>query len=271
MAIDLAALWDFRDPAGSEARFEAALAGASPDDELILRTQIARTWGLRRDFERARAILAGVEPRLDGAGAEARVRHALELGRTHASPAHPKESRTDEAREQARAAYMQAFAVAREAGLDALAIDAMHMMVMVDTDPVDQLRWNNEALAVARASNQPAAKRWEASLRNNIGCAYWDMGRNEDALAEFEAALALREQDGSPVPIRIGRWMVAKTLRLLGRLDEALEIQRRLEREWEAAGEADHYVFEELALLHAARGEPQLAQDYEARRKAAGG
>ena len=61
MAIDLDALWDFSKPALSEERFRSALAGASGDDALILQTQIARTWGLRRDFERARAILAEVE------------------------------------------------------------------------------------------------------------------------------------------------------------------------------------------------------------------
>lgn len=268
MSLDLNSLWDFRQPALSEERFTAALASAGGDDELILHTQIARTWGLRRDFERARAILASIEPRLGSAGLEPRVRHALELGRSYVSMTHSPEARTPENTELARRAYLQAIDLAREAGLDNLAIDAMHMMVLVDSDPEDQIRWNRQALEVARASSQPDARRWEGSLLNNLGCAYWELGRNEDALVQFQKALELRERAGQPVGIRIAHWMVAKTLRLLGRTDEALAIQQRLEAEWAAANEPDPYVWEELELLHRARGEDSLADQYAAKRQA---
>ena len=43
-AIDVYALWNYDEPAASEARFRAALDGASGDDALILRTQIARSY-----------------------------------------------------------------------------------------------------------------------------------------------------------------------------------------------------------------------------------
>ena len=82
MAIDLASLWDFDDPVLSEQRFRGALATASGDDALILQSQIARTHGLRGDFASARQILRSIEPQVAAAGAEARVRFALELGRT---------------------------------------------------------------------------------------------------------------------------------------------------------------------------------------------
>ena len=49
----LTALWDFSKPELSEQRFRAALATASGDDSLILQTQIARTYGIRKDFQRA--------------------------------------------------------------------------------------------------------------------------------------------------------------------------------------------------------------------------
>ena len=64
MALDLARLWDFGQPALSEQRFVAALADASPDDALVLRTQIARTYGLRKDFGQASALLRELEPQL---------------------------------------------------------------------------------------------------------------------------------------------------------------------------------------------------------------
>jgi hypothetical protein len=88
MALDLNALWDFRDPAASEQRFRSALASASPDDALILHTQIARSLGLRQQFGAAREILEAQRPKLAQANAEARVRFALEWGRTWASGRH---------------------------------------------------------------------------------------------------------------------------------------------------------------------------------------
>jgi len=115
-ALDLAPLWNFSDPAASEQRFRAALATASGDDALILQTQIARTYGLRGDFETARRILHEIEPRLATAGAEARVRHALEIGRTYASAAHSPEMEIEGQSVQVGASIGIAFAA--EADLD---------------------------------------------------------------------------------------------------------------------------------------------------------
>ena len=71
-----------------------------------------------------------------------------------------------------------------------------------------------------------------------------------DGAAEaFAAALAARERIGVPADIRVARWMVAWVLRLQGRTDDALAIQRDLKAELDAAGASDPYVEEELALL----------------------
>ena len=102
MALDLAPLWDFARPAVSEQRFLAALGEASGDDSLILRTQVARTHGLRRDFTRALAILDEMAPEVARAGPEARARHALERGRCRVSAAHARDAITAaEARREA--------------------------------------------------------------------------------------------------------------------------------------------------------------------------
>ena len=60
-AVDVDALWNYADPAASESRFREALKEAKADDALILRTQVARTLGLRNRFEEARSELDGVE------------------------------------------------------------------------------------------------------------------------------------------------------------------------------------------------------------------
>ena len=255
--------------AGSEQRFRDALATTTGDDALILQTQIARTYGLRNDFPKAREILHGIEPQLAFAGAEARARHALELGRTYASAAHPAASIEDEAKTRARAAFLAAHDLAKTGQLDGLAIDALHMMAFVDTKPDQQLRWGERALEIAIESTQPAAKRWEPSLRNNIGYALHELGRYDEALAEFRRAVVLREKSGDAAALRDARWMEAWTLRALKRVDDAIAIQTKLETEYASSGTTNRGVFEELELLYRAKGDAAMAGRYAERKDAA--
>jgi tetratricopeptide (TPR) repeat protein len=268
LAVDLASMWNFSDPEASEQRFRAALATSSGDDALILQTQIARSHGLRRDFARARALLDEIEPQVRSAGAEVRVRHALELGRTLSSGAHAPESQTPEVREQARAAYMRAIALAKAEHLDGLAIDGVHMLAFVDTTPADQLKWGEAALEIADDSSQPEAKAWEASLRNNVGYALHLLGRYPEALLQFQRALELRLRGSNADATRSAQWMVAWTLRALGRANEALELQLALEADADAAGQPDAEIFDELEALYLARGDAARAAHYADRRKA---
>ncbi len=262
MAVELELLWDFNRPEVSEQRFKAALQRASGDNALILRTQIARTYGLRRDFMAARNVLKAIESQIRTAGAEARTRYLLELGRTYASASHDPAQLTPEAKAHARSAFQTALQTARTAGFDVLAIDAIHMFAFLDTSPGDQLKWGQEALGLIQSSSQADAKRWEASVRNNIGYAFHQLGRYAEALDQFRQAVRLRERGTNPEATRIAYWMVAWTLRALGRNDEALEIQLRLEREAEAAGKPDPHVFTELAALYQAMGDPERAGHY---------
>lgn len=262
MAIELATLWDHSKPEVSEQRFQAALATASADDALILQTQIARSHGIRRDFARAREILAAIEPQISGATPQAKVHYFLELGRTWSSATHPADSQTPQAKESARDAYLRALDIAKSSRIDDLAIDALHMMAFVDTAPADQLAWDLKAVALMENSDQADAKRWEGSLHNNVGYALHLLGRHEEALAQFTKSLAARERAGKIRGIRIAHWMIAWTLRAMGRLDEAVAIQLRLEREWDDAKEPDPYVFEELEHLYRALKDDTKAQFY---------
>jgi tetratricopeptide (TPR) repeat protein len=268
MPLNLRQLWDFSNPAASEERMRAALATAQGDEALILETQIARTWGLRRDFAKAREILAQVQPKLAQAGAEAQVRYWLELGRTWASATHNAAQLTPEAKAQARDAYDRALSIAKAGKLDALAIDTVHMYAFIDTDPQSGLQWADEGLRLAKASTQPDARRWEATLRNNRGVALNQLKRHDEALTELKTALQLKQAEGNTVDTRVAHWMVANTLRLMGRLDESREIQLRLEREWDADNDPDPYVFEELEAIYKAQGHAERAAHYAARLKA---
>lgn len=260
--LNLDQLWDFNDPQLSEGRFRHALAASSGEEALILQTQIARTYGLRGDFSTSRSILSEIEPRVREAGPRVRSFYYLELGRSYCSAAHPTESLTPEARQEARAAYLRAIEEAHTAGLAGQAVDALHMLAFVEVEPERQLEWNRRALELAASSDQPQARKWEASLRNNSGYALHQLGRYREALAEFLLALEARQREGDPEKIRIAWWMIAWTLRALGRLQEALEIQLRLEKECDAAGQPDPYVYEELEILYREVGNEDAAQRY---------
>ena len=262
MAIDLKPLWDFNKPEVSEARFRAALKTAAGDDALVLQTQIARTYGLRKEFAKARDILQSIAKDVSTASHEAQVRYAIELGRTYASAVHSAELVTPEAKSRARASYLSALEIAKTAHLDGLAIDAIHMLAFVDTSPTDQLKWGQQALAVVEGSSQQDAKAWEASIRNNIGYALHQLERYEEALVQFKQALVLRKRGTNEESIRVAHWMVAWTLRSLGQTNEALEIQLRLERECDAAKAPDRYVYEELESLYRVLGNEALTTHY---------
>lgn len=241
------ARWDFDQPDKSEERFRAVLADPGIDGEtaLLARTQLARSLGLQRRFDECAVELDAVAAAVAAGSADAtavvHVYEQLERGRMHRSSGSP---------ELAVPFFLAALDGAQAAGLDHVAADAAHMMAIAGEADA-QLAWAQRALAIATASTQPRARRWIGSIENNLGWSLHDMGRLDEAQEHFEAALAAREVQGEPEPLRIARWTVARGLRSLGRLDEALAIQRELA----ATGPEDGYVEQELAELLRAKGD----------------
>ena len=233
--IDPRPLWDFDDPASSGERFLDAAEHAEEPDKTAWLTQYARALGLQEQYDQATRVLDG----LTSADPQAATYLRLERGRVLRSSGHPDEARP----------HFEAAAVSAEAGgLEALHIDALHMVALVA--PADeQLALNQRALEIARAATEERARNWDASLLNNIGMTYADAGDFEAALATFEEALEARERIGDPAEIRVARWMIGWSLRNLGRRDEAVAVQRALKVELDDVGETDEYVDEELALL----------------------
>lgn len=256
----LDALWQFAEPAVSEARFRAELARhpAGSREALETTTQIARTHSLRRQFAQADAALDGIAPRLDAAPARVRVRYLLERGRTR---------NTAGDKEAAVALFADALAASRRdalPGADFYRVDALHMLGIAAPAP-ERLSWNLQALAAADASADPRARGWAASLSNNIGWACFEAGDTRTALGHWRRALALREAAGDVRTIRIAKWTVARGHRALGELDEAEAIQRALAADTERAGAPDGYVYEELAEIAIARGDPKAAAPWAAK------
>jgi tetratricopeptide (TPR) repeat protein len=258
-AVDVDALWNYADPAASEARFRATLVSVRDDDALILRTQIARTYSLRRRFADAHAELDAIEPALAAAGLEPRVRAWLERGRTLRSSGQP---------DAGKPLFQRAFVSADAGQLEALAADALHMLALAAKDLDERIDWNRRTIDYAKKAKDARAQRWQAIALNNLGSDLREARRYEESLAAFRDAQAAYERGPRPENVRIARWQVANTLRLMGRADEALALQLALERDNAAAGAPDPYVYDELALLHAARGDTGKADQARQRAQA---
>jgi tetratricopeptide (TPR) repeat protein len=252
-ALDIDAYWEYADPAASETRFRGLLQQASEDERLELLTQIARTFSLRRDFAQAHRLLDQVEASLPTAAAGPQVRYLLERGRTFNSGGEPA---------RARALFEQAWVKARAAGLDGLAVDAAHMVAITWSGRAEAIEWNQRGLALARPSKDAKARSLIPAMLNNSAWDLHDMGRYAEALPLFREGLAAWSERGRPAQIRFARYALGRCLRLLDQPDEALAIQRALEAEYAAAGEASGYVFEELAELLAAAGKADEARPY---------
>jgi tetratricopeptide (TPR) repeat protein len=246
---DIDSVWDFDHPDASEAAFAALLplarASGDPDYLAQLLTQVARAEGLQMKFDHASRTLDEAEAMITAETPTARVRLLLERGRVLNS---------SKRREESKPFFLEAWDLARETGAGGLAVDAAHMLGIVERGDAS-VAWNEKAIAYAEGSNDPKARRWLGSLYNNLGWTWHDGGYAERALGLFQKALAAREAEGEPGLIRIARWCVARALRSLGKLDEALSIQRRLLAENEAAGAPDGYVHEEIGEILLARGD----------------
>jgi tetratricopeptide (TPR) repeat protein len=144
------------------------------------------------------------------------------------------------------------------------------MLALAEADPALQAEWNERGLGLAEKSSDALARRWRAPLLNNLGWTRHGEGRFAEALAVFERALAAREEMGVPGSIRVARWCVARTLRSLGRIDEALAAQQALETAMaEAGAPADGFVHEEIAECLVALGRAEEARPWYAQAHAA--
>lgn len=252
--IDFDAFWDYNHPDRTEMRFREILLQI-PENEpafLELLTQIARAQGLQRKFDHAHQTLNQVERRLGSIPSRPRVRYLLERGRVFNTSGDPH---------RAQPLFEQAFDTATQLSEDFYAVDALHMLAIVSG--LDQsLQWNRQAIQCAEESRDERARSWLGSLYNNMGWSLHAMGDYASALDMFEKAESWRRSKGSAADLRVAAWCVARALRSLNRLEEALSRQRALKEEFDKAGEKDGYVLEEIGECLLAMDRPEEAKEY---------
>lgn len=238
---DIDKLWDYDNPAQTEIEFRKLLPLAEKAKDISyytqLMTQIARTLGLQRNFENAHSLLDTIEPWLTEAPPVARVRYLLERGRVLNSSGFP---------DKAKPFFLSALELATESNEDYHAIDAIHMLQIVE--PLDkQLEWSNKAIQLAEKTSDERARKWLGSLYNNTGWTYFDLEEYDSALVLFEKSLTWRQSQEDVQGIVVAKWCIARSYRALGRIEEALRAQINLEKEVAENGlEQDGYIYEEI-------------------------
>lgn len=227
-------LWDFTDPMASAERFRLAADDPSFSEEARaeLATQLARALGLA-------GRLAEADTVLDSIGAVTPVvetRIALERGRLRA---------IEDDADSAVPLFTKASRSAAAARVTFLALDALHMLALTDAGHEEE--WAEMAFSVLERATQPRTRRWGVALHNNLGWYLHDSERPEEALPHFERALDYAKEVGTSDQRFIESWAIARCLRSLGRMDEALVLLQKLAEK----RPDDEYVAAELAALTA--------------------
>ena len=237
-------LWDFDDLDETERRLRRQLADERSDaGRAAVLTQLARIEGLRGDFHRGDALIDQAVT-LAGEDEIATARIDLERGRLRRSGGND---------ESARPLFESAYSRALAAGQYFMATDAAHMVALVGADRDGLIDWTRRGIELAEAHEEAAY--WAGPLLNNLGWEYYEAGELSLALDAFERALRARERDpANGDGLSLARYAVGKTLRGLGRADEAIPVIEDAVA-WATSRERpDGWSHEELAEDYAAVG-----------------
>ena len=257
---DFTKLWNFSKPDETERKFREILPRAemAHDSSYLaqLLTQIARTEGLQGKFTEAHATLDRVEKMLTPDLKLARVRYLLERGRAFNSSDH---------QDRALPLFADAYKLAESIQENGLAIDAVHMIGIAESDPKKQIEWNLKGIAMAE--NDPKWGGWVRALYNNIGESYLKVKDYAHAYLYFHKLSEYqRVKDGEADMYTVKD--EAKALRLDGHPEKSLALLQPILVKMIAEKNDDGYIREELAEALFATGKneeakPHFAKAYE--------
>lgn len=251
--------WDYDRPAATERKFRDLLPQAEAAGDLSyllqLHTQIARCQGLQGHFDACHATLDAVEKRLTTATPVARIRYLLERGRALNSANHAG---------QAKPLFRAAWNAANSAQEVGYAIDAAHMLAIVESDWKGQADWNRKALALAEKDARQ--QNWLPSILNNLGETYRAGKDYQKALDCFEKQ-AQWYRDHHRRPDIFNMKDIARMNRLLGRADKALAVIEPIAQDLRSRNQPDGYISAEygqclVAVGRAGAAKPFLAEAF---------
>ncbi len=191
---------------------------------LQILSQIALAQAVQKKFNEAHATLDQAESMLTPEYDLAKARILLERGRTYQQA---------ENIDKALKYFEKSYELSAAHNFDFHTINAAHMIAIVVKDPMAKINWNQEAIDRALKTNAVRAQAWLGSLYNNLGQNYLSINQFDRALDAFQKALKYRQKEGYKPNILVAKWAIARTLRSLGQLDEALRMQRELVKEYD--------------------------------------
>ncbi|MBC7692718.1 MAG: hypothetical protein H7222_13230 [Methylotenera sp.] len=246
-ASDLESLWNPANVAESENRYQEMLAesdrmiGADRSFYIEVLTQLARAQSVQGNLPAAKVTLKKAETLLGDPEMTfrvgAKIRFLLEMGRFQVLEKTPS---------QARAHFLQAWTLASNSGEDFFAIDAAQMMASVEPQKLKK-EWTLKALQLAETSPQAKAKQCQGALYTTLGWIQFEVRQFQEALGFFRKAISFTQAEANPKKTIVAKWAVARTLRALNLIEEALDIQNDLLAEADRLHIKDGYVYEELA------------------------
>ncbi len=257
-------VWSLGYPAKIEEEFRELLpqAKALPDKSIYLQilSQLALAQALLKKFDEAHKTLDNAEALLTPDYELARVRILLERGRVF-----QQAGKITEAQDY----FERSFELSAKNKLDFHTVNAAHMIAIVAQKEEDKITWNQRAIDLAMSAKDKRARDWLGSLYNNLGQNYLSKQQFEKALEAFLKALEYRNKEGHVPNIRVAKWSVARALRSLNRVDEALALQLKLLKEYDALTESDNYDMP-IDMFKLARGwiYEELAEIYQTKTKA---
>lgn len=263
-------VWRLGYPNQVENKLQELLPQAESYDTSVylqILSQIALAQAMQQKFDQAHATLDAADKLITPEHPLAQVRILCERGRVFQQQGNIP---------LALSFFEQSFELSKQHGFDYHTINAAHMIAIVIEPTEEKIHWNALAIEMAGHTTDTRARAWLGSLYNNLGRNYLDTKHYDKALTEFEKALEWRIQEKYAPNIRVARWSVGNALRLLGKFDEALAIQKELIKEYENIAQQGSYdmpvemftlargwVYEEIAEIYATQAKryAQLAYD----------
>jgi tetratricopeptide (TPR) repeat protein len=244
---DIDRLWNPVDPGGSEAALLAllpkaeALAGADRAHLIELLVQLARSQTAQKKTIEARLNLNAAEKLLNEAGAifpvAIKIKWLQESGRLFILEKTPS---------QARLVFVEALTLAENSGEDHHAVELAQLMAVIEPQKTQQ-DWIVKAIQLAEHSPQQKAKNCLGSLYASLGWKLYDLHQYEKSLEIFQKSLSHLKMHGTRREVFVAQWSAGKVLRIMGRVEAALLVQKALLSELGIGGSQDGRLYEELA------------------------
>lgn len=232
---------------------------------LQILSQMALAQAMQQKFGVAHETLDEAERLLEPQYPLAKIRLLMERGRVY--------HQSDQF-DQALSFFIQSYdcsKLSRE--FDFHTVNAAHMIAIVEKHVENKIEWNSRAIDWAQHAKDERCDAWLGPLYNNLGQNYIEAEKYPEALESFEKCKAQAEKRGDQIVFRGALWGMGRALRGLNKLDQSLNIQKDLLKEYQKISEKDllpielisvgrGLVYEELAEIYFSKGSRQKSRPY---------